>query len=320
MVGKVTPNNQLSASEIPVLMGCSRFKTPSELLKDKMDFISGIEAPFISNEAMTFGTLAEPMILQESALRLGYDNAKILHPEAYHHKSLPFACSLDGTVEGSGEELLTNVQHGIYCVNSDSIKMEGLGILEAKLTAHEPENPSEIPLYRGVLQLQMQMDTTGAKWGAICILYKGTQLRLFIYNRDEELIAEMHKAILDFQRRLDKWKSDGEIEWYPSQNPAEASRIFNHPEKETVSLDYFEDSAETIWQLRNEIKEKEALISKTELEIMEHMHDFEYAVAGKFKIDWKMLDYKPTAERVVPAKPARSIRQSKLKIRYVEVA
>ena len=36
MVGKVTPNDQLSASEIPVLMGASKFKTVNELLKEKM--------------------------------------------------------------------------------------------------------------------------------------------------------------------------------------------------------------------------------------------------------------------------------------------
>jgi predicted phage-related endonuclease len=39
MVGKVTPNDQLSASEVPVLMGASRFMTVNELLKQKMDVI-----------------------------------------------------------------------------------------------------------------------------------------------------------------------------------------------------------------------------------------------------------------------------------------
>lgn len=61
MVGKVTPNDQLSASEIPVLMGASKFKTVNELLKEKMDIISGVEPPFISNESMDWGNTLEKL-------------------------------------------------------------------------------------------------------------------------------------------------------------------------------------------------------------------------------------------------------------------
>ena len=96
MVGKLTPNDQLSASEIPVLMGASRFMTVNELLKQKMDVISGIEPEFKSNESMDWGNRLEPMILNESAVRLGLGNPKTNHDKPYFHESLPFACSLDG--------------------------------------------------------------------------------------------------------------------------------------------------------------------------------------------------------------------------------
>tara|TARA_R110002020_G_scaffold246481_2_gene460294 strand:- start:549 stop:1484 length:936 start_codon:yes stop_codon:yes gene_type:complete len=308
----------VSASQLPVLANCSRFKTPSELLKDIMNAISGNEPEQIEmNEAMHFGNLSEGMILKESAERLKATTYSSKHPKPYFHNTLPFACSLDGDMETDETEILTDVKQGIYCVNSDLIKLEGKGILEAKLTSHEPENPSDLPLYRGVLQLQMQMDTTGAKWGAVCVLYKGTELRLFVYERDEAMIAEMHHLILDFQRRIDKWKSDDVIEWYETQNTAEASRIFDEPEKQTITLDNLEDSAYYIDKLRKEIKQKEAEIERTSLEIMDHMHDYEYAIAGSYKIGWNIRNYKATAERIIEAKPARSIRQSKLKITHM---
>lgn len=76
MVGKVTPNDQLSASEVPVLMGASRFMTVNELLKQKMDVISGIDPPFTSNESMDWGNKLETTILNESCARLGLGNPK----------------------------------------------------------------------------------------------------------------------------------------------------------------------------------------------------------------------------------------------------
>ena len=169
MVGKVTPNDQLSASEIPVLMGASKFKTVNELLKEKMDIISGIEPPFISNESMDWGNTLEETILVQACKRLGLDVKDLTtkHPKPYFHKDLPFACSLDGDVKGNDSIIMTDLDKGIICVNEDEIRLEGVGVVEAKLTAHEVESADSLPLYRGPLQLQMQMDTVGATWGAV---------------------------------------------------------------------------------------------------------------------------------------------------------
>jgi len=319
MVGKLSPNDQLSASELPCLMGCSIYKTPSELLKEKINVIIGkAPAPFKTNEAMFWGNNLEKSILKESAERL-MQSDPILATDfngAWHHPDLPFACSLDGTLNGDSKEISTDIKSGIYCVNSDVIKKDGLGILEAKLTSHEPE--TELPLFRGVLQLQMQMDCTNSSWGAVCVLYKGTELRLFVYKRDEELIAEIHKAIKDFDRRIQKWKKEDEIEWYDFQTPAEASRIFDTPDNDVIDLPDMEESANVIWELRKKIKQQEEMIARTELEIMENMPDHQLATAGNFKINWKTINYKATPERTMDAKPARSLRQSKLKVINLE--
>ncbi len=325
MVGKVTPNDQLSASEIPVLMGASKFKTVNELLKEKMDVISGIEPPFITNESMDWGNTLESTILVKSAQRLGLindqdsKNLKTDHEKPYHHDTLPFACSLDGTVIGDDRVIMTDLDKGIICVNADEVKMSGFGIIEAKLTAHEVESADQLPLYRGPLQLQMQMDCTGAEWGAVCVLYKGTTLRTFVYQRDDETIGQIHDAIMDFQRRIEKWKTNDEVEWDDITTPAEASRIFDEPEKVEITIPEAEEYAEKIIELRDMIKDLEGQVATHEIKIMDYMHDNQHAVSGRYKISWPLINYKAQPEKITPAKPARTIRQSKLRIRDREI-
>jgi len=318
MVGKLTPNTQLSASQIPVLMNCSIYMTPNELLKNIIDANIGIIKPNFQNQAMFWGDNLEKTILEESAERLMQSDV-ILATDfngAWNHPDLPFACSLDGTLNGDNQYIETDIKGGIYCVNSDKIQKKGLGVLEAKNTSHEPE--TELPLFRGVLQLQMQMDCTNSSWGAVCVLYKGNDLRIFVYERDDKLIAEIHNAIKDFDRRVKKWQKEDEIEWYDFQTPAEASRIFDKPDEGVIDLPKLEDSAYVIWELRKKIKQQEEMIAKKELEIMENMPDHQLATAGNFKINWKTINYKATPERTVNAKPARSLRQSKLKVINLE--
>ena len=319
MVGKVTPNDQLSASEIPVLMGASKYKTVNELLKEKIDVLNGIERPFTSNESMEWGNTLETTILNQACVRLGLGNPKTTHEKAYFHKSLPLACSLDGTVAGDDRTIMTDLDQGVICVNADTITLSGMGVVEAKLTAHEIESADQLPLYRGPLQLQMQMDITGAKWGAVCVLYRGTTLKTFLYERDEETIAHIHIAITDFQRRLDKYKTNDEIEWYDITSPEEASRIFNEAEKTEVNLPEVEQYAEKIIEFREMIRDLESKVSNYETKIMDEMRDNQYAISGRYKISWPMINYKAVPEKVFPAKEARSIRQSKLRIRDREI-
>ena len=317
MVGKLTPNDQLSASEMPVLMGASKFKTVNDLLKEKINVISGIQPENISNESMDWGNRMEAMILNESCVRLGLGNPKTNHDKPYQHKTLPFACSLDGTVKGDGKTIMTDIEKGIICVNADEIKLDGTGIIEAKLTAHDIENANELPLYRGVLQLQMQMDTLDVSWGAVCVLYKGTTLKTFVYQRDKEVISRMHDAIKDFQRRLDKYKTNDEIEWYDLESPEEASRIFDDVEKASIELPTMQDHVKTILECREMIKALEEKENDCQLAIMNEMRDYAYATSGGYNISWTTINYKATPEKIVPAKPARTIRASKLRIREI---
>jgi len=266
---------------------------------------------------MDWGNTLEETILVQACKRLGLDVKDLTtkHPKPYFHKDLPFACSLDGDVKGNDSMIMTDLDKGIICVNEDEIRLEGVGIVEAKLTAHEVESADQLPLYRGPLQLQMQMDTVGATWGAVCVLYRGTTLRTFVYQRDVDVLAQIHEAINDFQRRLDKYKTNDEIEWYDIKTPSEASSIFDQPDKDEIEIPEAEHYAEKIIEFRDMIKDLEEQIDLHQIQIMNFMRDNQHAISGRYKISWPVINYKAQPEKIVKAKEARTIRQSKLRIR-----
>ena len=159
------------------------------------------------------------------------------------------------------------------------------------------------------------MDIMKASWGALCVLYKGTTLRIFLYAVNQDQVNMIHQAAEDFQRRLNKYKTNQEIEWYELQNGFEASRIFDRAEKSTIELPEIEIQAEKIIELREKIMELENAIDRLQVNIMEHMRDHEVCNAGRYKISWPMRSYKAQPAKTVPAKEAYVIRQSKLSIK-----
>ena len=315
MVGKLTPNDMMSCSRLPALLGFSKFRTPNDELKQSIEYYQGIEPEFIENEPMIWGNLTEKLILSEAVKRLGCEIDNLDHDQPYFHDSIPLACSLDGTAQGVGNEIFTDVGNGIYVMNDGTkpIKLDGLGILEAKLTAQDVEDTPAV--YRGVIQLQGQMDIMKAKWGALCVLYRGTTLRIFLYERDEDQVNMIHQAVEEFQAKLDKYKSNEEIDWYPLANSNEASRVFDRAEKSAIDLPEIEIQAEKIITIREQIMELEAQIDRLQMNIMEQMRDAEVCNAGRYKISWPMRQYKAQPAKMVPAKEAYVIRQSKLSIK-----
>jgi len=139
MVGKVTPNTKLSASKVPGLLGQSKYETPNQILAGCINALQEIEPIFDANEAMHWGNLLEVPILLEASGRLGLSNLRLDHPIAYHHPDAPIACSLDGNGDGNGLIVHNSPEQGIYVIGQDSITLDGIGVLEAKLTANYPE-------------------------------------------------------------------------------------------------------------------------------------------------------------------------------------
>lgn len=319
MVSKVTPDTMLSCSRLPAVMGFSRYQTPSDELDISINAIKGIEREFSGNEAMGWGDRLEVINLVESAKRLQLSDLVTDHPEARYHEYLPLCCSLDATADGRGQVITNDPDNGIYVVGQDSITLDGVGVLEAKLTSVAPE---ETPaLYRGPIQLQGQMDIVKAKWGAVCVLYRGVELRIFLFAPHAGTVQMIADAAMKFQAKLNQFKEDGTIDYYP---PAEgekwwADRGAFPTDRAPIELGKeVEELAEKVYGDRQLIKKMEAELERNEEALKAALGACEYGSTSRFQISRPTRTYKAQPEKVVPARPGYTIRQSSVSIKEIK--
>ena len=319
MVGKLTPDDgTLSASKIPVLMGLSPYATQNELLREAIDAAAGTPPERIKqNEAMRFGDLLEPTILAEAAYRLDLDHVNSNINEAVFHPDLPLACSLDGRGDG-GIVFEHNPAHGIYVPQGGVVDTHGPGVLEAKNTQSAPES-APAP-YRGPWQLQAQMMCTGYAWGAVCVLYRGSELRLFLYRADEKMHAHIEDAVHEFERR----KRD--IDWYPPASSDDANVAWHRVDDGAPALDLNGTPDADHWtqvliSRREQKRALEAEIDEAEMMLKEMLGNHEEgrveADGSTYYVKWPMRQYKAQPAKTTEAKPARSIRAKTLTIKEV---
>jgi predicted phage-related endonuclease len=314
MAGKLTSDKHMSASRLPGLLGFSRYATPNDELQYSINAIDGKERLDIGNEAMGWGNTLEPVILSEAAKRLGITKFDTDIRKAFTHDSIPLSCSLDGTGEGEGQTIKHDPDNGIYVIGADSIVLRGTGVLEAKLTKTNPEDTPH--LARGPIQLQGQMLCTGHKWGAVCVLYGGIELRVFLFDTHHETQQKIVASVLEFSSKLDKYTKTGEIDWYPPESSKEVDRFFPNARKEEIELDGNAlELAQSIIRNKTLIRKAEAEIDSDEKEIKMLLGSAEKAKVGSFYINWPMRSYKAAPERLIPAKEAYTIRQSSLSIK-----
>jgi len=318
MAGKLTSDKEMSASRLPGLLGFSKYSSPNDELQFSLNAIDGKERPDIGNEAMGWGNTLEPVILAAAAKRLGLEKFDTDIGQAYSHREIALSCSLDGVGFGDGQLIKPDPDRGIYVVGQDSIKLDGPGVLEAKLTKTMPEDTPH--LARGPIQLQGQMLVTGHKWGAVCVLYQGIELRVFLFGPHFETQKEIVKAVLQFEAKLDKYRRTAEIDWYPPASSKELDRIYPMvATKEEVELPLnVGDLAKGILENKAAIRAAEASIEDAEKLIKEELGQAERGRAGQYIINWPMRNYKAAAERLIPAKEPYSVRQSTLSIKELQ--
>lgn len=315
MVGKLTSDRHMSASRLPGLLGMSKYSSPNQELQYSIDALDGKARPDISNEAMHWGNTLEVVVLEQAAKRLNLKSLKTDFLSAYTHESIPLSCSLDGEGDGDNLEITSDPDNGIFVVGQESIVLAGPGVLESKVTRLPPEEM--VDLARGPIQLQGQLMVTGHRWGAVCVLYQGTELRIFLFAPHFPTHKRIVREVLEFQQKLDNYESTGSIEWYPPESSREMDRLYpsaiDQPELElpasAVAL------AELIADSKAQIRAAEADIEVAEFELKKLMGDAERARAGRFAIQWPMRTFKAQPEKLVPAKEAYSIRQNTLKLK-----
>jgi predicted phage-related endonuclease len=313
---KLTPDTQLSCSQLPALMGYSPYSKPNDVLRTLMDARRGEDVRYQAGEAADWGNALEDRILQEAARRLGLKSW--FTPEvAYPHDDLPLAASIDALGEAENVTIEHDPQQGIYVMDGDSITLDGLVILESKLTRNAPEN--EPAMYRGPIQLQGVMMCSRIQTGVIAVLYGGVQLRLFLYKGHPATQEAIAAAVTELEGRLTTWEESGDPDWYPPADSKDADRVWPQASDTQIDLgEDFEAAAGAIVELRAKIKLLTEQVAKHEATVKSVMQDFGAAKAGRYQITWPMRHYKAAPEKITPAKEAYSVRQSTLTIKEIK--
>ena len=318
MVGKKTPNDIITASRLPALFNASPWDTQNDLLASVLADIEGKPdpKPFNGNEATSWGDTLEPVILLTATERLGLDDLKLDHDAIFHDK-IPFAASLDGTADaGVGGWVDTDYDKGIICPNG-KVFVSGPGVMESKATSAKPE---EAPApHRGPLQLQGQLMVTKYTWGAVCVLYGGVELRIFLYQADAAVQSKIIDAVEDFERR----KMD--IEWYPVLSSSDGNTAYPRVDDGAEPLELPATEAEWLAQLVNAKDAKraaEADIDEAEAALKEFLgsHGEATGIVGntKYSVRWPMRHFKAQPPKpATTGKPARVVRQNTLTIKEV---
>jgi predicted phage-related endonuclease len=315
MVGKITDNKKASCSLLPAIMGHSPWQTQNETVKKVRGYIAGEEDTWEGNEATGWGDRLEKTVLKEGCKRLGI-KAKLNITTAAKHSTLPLEASLDGIGEGNGVVIEDSPahegyqnRHAIYVCGDTSIKLEGPGVLEAKVTRNRPEDfPA---LYRGPLQMQGQMMCTGYKWGALMVLYGGVELRIWVMTPHAKTVKAIEEAVLDFEKRI----LAKEPKWYDLASGADAAMVYSlGDQEEPIDLDAGDMAREYV-ALKDQIKEGQDALELMGAQFQSMMGNHTIARAGNYEIKWPVRNYKAQPEKVVPPKDARQVRAKTIAVK-----
>ena len=319
MVGKLTPDNVLSASRAAQLKQLSPHATVNELLAEMIAVDEGKpQARFEGNELTQWGNIHEPHILVEASLRLGLSSVNTQVDVPYFHPRLPLAASLDG--DGiMGRAIQANPDKGIYMMNTSIIDWPGEKfIIEAKSTQAMPEDVP--PPWRGPIQLQAQMMCRGANFGAVAVLYRGSTLRVFVYESDLVIQKSIADSVLEFERRR------AEKDFYPVLTSDDGNVAYPEADEKAPPLDIgdgtVQDAVQALLAAKQAKKDADRIIDESSAIIKEFMGNSEQAVADiggkKIMVKWGMRNVRATPEKIVPEKPAQRVRSNTLTVREID--
>ena len=318
--GKLTPDDQLSGSQLAPLAGASPWETPNDILRKVTNGVMGKPREPLVSEAADWGTALEGLVATKAMEKLGLTDYQLDHPQAYQHPVLPLACSIDSTAEGSGQVVHHDPDNGIYVMNdSGQITLDGKGVVEIKTTAGEPVDSP--PLYMGPIQLQAQMDILGCKWGAVAILFRGSRLRIFLFERHDPTVQMIDDLVLEFDEKVQHFKDTGEIEWYPAKDSKDAQRTWGQGDEDAPPIELTgatDKIIETMLDAKAQIKELESVIDDCEKSLKERLQEHTVGMTPRYRVTWPIRHYKATAERVVPAKPASTIRINTIQVKEIK--
>lgn len=251
----------LGASDTPIIMGYSSYKTPYQLYLEKTGAIESSEE---MTEQQYWGNALEPIIIKRFA---DQNDVEITFPDTVYHPDYPYIfANLDGWIES--EQAVIEVKSA----NSFQRKEWDMALTDG------------IPLVY-LIQIAKQCAITDATRGYCAVLIGGMEYKQFIYERDKAL----EELIINSDREF----------WYNVQNRTPPDPISTsdcrlkyptpHPDKVAESSFKTASALVDLMNIKASIKDLEHEEDKLKMNIMSHMGDAEYLVGldGELMATWK---------------------------------
>ena len=313
MVGKLTWF-RATASVSCALFDRGRFFSKHDILDRAIHEKNGtLIDNYVQTNRQATGDLLEPVLIQEAARRLGIVELEAEVDYKIEHPTLPLEASLDGRCKAVNVKVSHNPDQGIYLVGHEDLILNGDIPIECKCSSDFP-TVGEPPKYLGVDQLHTSMDILNADYGILIVLYQSTDLRIYIYKKDEAFAGELAEVVLDFNQRVD------DENYYPPEKPEHAANIFDlgNDENEKILGSDMVDIIDTIQALKEAqkiAKEKEAELMT---DLMMSMGNHSKARAANYICEWKTLPAKLEQIKQVTYKAAPERRAGYVRIRMVK--
>ena len=258
------------------------------------------------------GDLLEPVLIKEAARRLGITELEAEVDYKIEHPTLPLEASLDGRCKVVNLKVKHSPEDGIYIVGHDELILNGDIPIECKCSSDFPP-VNEPPKYLGVDQLHASMDILNADYGILIVLYQSTDLRIYIYKKDEAFKGELARVVLDFDRRVE------EEDYYPPETPEHAVSIFSDGDDENEKILDADtvDIIDTIEALKETIKIAKEKQNELMTDLMMAMGNHSKARAAEYVLEWKTLPAKEAQVKEVQYKAAPERRAGYVKIKRV---
>lgn len=286
----------VTATDIPVILGLSQYKTARELWAEKLGMIQ----PEQVGEAALWGTLSEPMVADEWARRHDVTLSQpgiTAHPEHRHHRA-----SIDRVVHGCPD-------HPEGCILEIKTKSAFLA------NQWEGKNADGNDLPTGVeAQVAWQLHVCGLEHAHVACLLGGQRLIETTVTRDTEVEAALVARADEF---YDCLQSGTEPAWdAPDARLIKAlGRLF--PDREGAAevtdadaqdlIDRHADASQYVRDLSAQLKEARKAVEAVEAQMMDALGDAERAITPAGDTAWEIVTKTRRGYTVAPSTSKRLV-------------
>ncbi len=254
--------NSIGGSEVASVVGLSRWKTPFEVWGEKTSLVKTKNE---QTEAMKWGSLLEPIVRKEFAVRNGLEVAEAQY--IFAHKDYGFmTANIDGYVK---------MADGNYAV------------LEVKTSnafaVDDWKDGCPIEYY---MQVQYYMGVLGLNKAFIAVLIGGSDYRQLEVDRDEETINFIFRKVKEFWVMVEK-KIPPEV---GSGDTTLLNQLFGKSKTEIKILpDDMANLCEEFEKAKADVDEAKKRKEEAEAKLKMAIGSAESASCGDYKISWKSV-------------------------------